>query len=289
VTATGGLRVESHSADYHDSNGADFSPTNTMVGGHLSVTGEIESGSTWYATLSRGYKAGGFNIGEFIPPEVLEFDPEFLWNLESGVHLRNAARTLQFDASVFYMWREDQQVASSYQLDPGDPLSYVFFTDNAARGRNYGLEASLNWSVRPSLLLGATLGLLESEYLDYHYGDRNLDGREQASAPPYQYSISAEWTSNRGWMARADVTGCASFYFDTSNDQRSNAYTLLNLKAGYESGRWSVYAWGRNVLDETYAVRGFYFGLEPPDFADKLYIQRGDPRLAGVTFTWSVW
>jgi hypothetical protein len=36
-------------------------------------------------------------------------------------------------------------------------------------------------------------------------------------------------------------------------------------------------------------VRGFYFGLEPPDFADKLYIQRGDPRLAGVTFTWSVW
>ena len=89
-------------------------------------------------------------------------------------------------------------------------------------------------------------------------------------------------------MARADVTGCASFYFDTSNDQRSNAYTLVNLKAGYESGRWSVYAWGRNVFDEKYAVRGFYFGLEPPDFADKLYIQRGDPRIAGVTFTWSV-
>jgi len=289
VTATGGLRVESHSADYHDSDGADLSPTNTMVGGHLSVTGELESASTWYATLSRGYKAGGFNIGEFIPPDLLEFDPEYLWNLESGLHMRNAARTLQADVAVFYMWREDQQVASSYQLDPGDPLSYVFFTDNAARGRNYGLEASLSWSVRPSLLVGATLGLLESEYLDYQYGDRNLDGREQASAPPYQYSLSAEWTSPQGWMARADVRGCASFYFDTSNDQRSNAYTLVNLKAGYESGRWSVYAWGRNVFDEKYAVRGFYFGLEPPDFADKLYIQRGDPRLAGVTFTWSMW
>jgi outer membrane receptor protein involved in Fe transport len=289
VTANGGLRVESYSADYRDSTGADFSPTNTMVGGHLSIMGEIQSSSTWYATLSRGYKAGGFNIGEFIPSSLLEFDPEYLWNLESGLHLRNAARTLQADVSIFYMWREDQQVASSYQLDPGDPLSYVFFTDNAARGRNYGLEASLNWSLRPSLLLGATLGLLESEYLDYRYGDRNLDGREQASAPPYQYSLSAEWTSRRGWMVRADVLGCAAFYFDTSHDQRSNAYTLVNLKAGYESSRWSVYAWGRNVFDERYAVRGFYFGLEPPDFADRLYIQRGDPRIAGVTFTWSLW
>jgi hypothetical protein len=41
------------------------------------------------------------------------------------------------------------------------------------------------------------------------------------------------------------------------------------------------------VFDEEYAVRGFYFGLEPPDFANELYIQRGDPRLVGVTATWS--
>jgi hypothetical protein len=36
-----------------------------------------------------------------------------------------------------------------------------------------------------------------------------------------------------------------------------------------------------------YAVRGFFFGNEPPDFADKLYIQRGDPRQVGVTFHYS--
>jgi outer membrane receptor protein involved in Fe transport len=60
----------------------------------------------------------------------------------------------------------------------------------------------------------------------------------------------------------------------------------VNLKAGYSGERWSAYAWGRNVFDENYAVRGFYFGLEPPDYADKLYVQRGDPRSAGVTFEW---
>jgi outer membrane receptor protein involved in Fe transport len=47
-----------------------------------------------------------------------------------------------------------------------------------------------------------------------------------------------------------------------------------------------VQAWIRNVTDEDYAVRGFYFGLEPPDYANKLYVQRGDGRLAGITVQW---
>ena len=42
----------------------------------------------------------------------------------------------------------------------------------------------------------------------------------------------------------------------------------------------------RNVINENYAVRGFYFRLEPPDYADKLYFQRGDGRLAGITLQW---
>ncbi len=288
MTLSAGLRVETHSADYRDSDGARFSPVDTMVGGHLSLAGDMGSDSTWYATLARGYKAGGFNIGEFIPEDLLEYDPEYLWNLETGLHLRDPSSTVSADLAVFYMWRIEEQVSSSYQVDPGDPLSYVFYTSNAAKGRNYGLEATLAWRAQPSLLLGATLGLLGSEYLDYQYGDRNLDGREQASAPPYQYSFSAEWGRDRGWMARADVTGCASFYFDTSNDQQSKPYALVNLKAGYVADHWTVHAWARNVFDEKYAVRGFYFGLEPPDYADKLYIQRGDPQLAGVTFTWSL-
>ena len=87
-------------------------------------------------------------------------------------------------------------------------------------------------------------------------------------------------------MARADLSGSAAFYFDASHDQRSDPYTLVNLKAGYGRGPWSVYAWARNVFDEKYAVRGFFFALEPPDYPDKLYIQRGDGRLVGVTLQW---
>ena len=43
--------------------------------------------------------------------------------------------------------------------------------------------------------------------------------------------------------------------------------------------------WGRNLLDKNYTVRGFYFGDEPPDFNNKLYVQLGEPRNWGVHLT----
>ena len=286
MSLTAGMRAETRSADYSDSDGARFDPRDDMVGGQVSLQGPLGAANQWYATVARGYKAGGFNIGQFVPEDRRQFTPEYLWSAESGLRFASADANVQGDIALFYMWREDQQVASSFQLDPGDPLSYVFYTDNAARGRNYGLEASFAWQPAERLSLGATLGLLHSEYVGYQYGDRNLDGREQAHAPGYQYSLSAQWGGGEGWMARADFNGVDAFYFDTSHDQRSDPYTLLNLKAGYSRGPWSVEAWVRNVMDENYAVRGFYFGLEPPDYADKLYVQRGDGRLAGITLQW---
>ncbi|RPI12505.1 MAG: TonB-dependent receptor, partial [Lysobacterales bacterium] len=283
-----GLRIERRTARYDDSDGTEFEPTDTMLGGHASLSGEFASGRTWYVTASRGYKAGGFNIGALVPDERREFEPEYLWNLEAGARYESDDGRLVAEAALFHMWRESQQVATSFQLDPGDPLSYVFYTDNAARGRNAGVEASATWRAADDLRLGATLGLLHTEYVDYRYGDRDLDGREQAHAPGWQYSLSAEWTSPRGLTARADLMGSDDFYFDASHDEKSRPYALLHLKAGWTGEQWSVYAWARNALDERYAVRGFYFGLEPPDFENRLYVQQGDPRQVGITVQWSL-
>jgi iron complex outermembrane receptor protein len=286
MTLSAGLRVEGRSANYSDSDGADFEPDDRMLGGHLSLRGELGPAAGWYATASRGYKAGGFNIGQLVPEDRRTFAPEYLWSLEGGIRLATVDAAVEGELSLFHMWRDDQQVATSFQVDPGDPLSYIFFTDNAASGHNYGLEARLAWRPLDALTVQGSLGLLHSEYIDYRYGDRDLDGREQAHAPAWQYSVAAEWRGQRGLMLRADVAGTDAFYFDASHDQRSERRAIVNLKAGYSGPRWAVYGWGRNVFDESYAVRGFYFGLEPPDFANKLYVQRGDPRQLGVTVEW---
>ena len=88
-------------------------------------------------------------------------------------------------------------------------------------------------------------------------------------------------------IAARNLSGEAGFYFDTSHDQRSDARFLANVRAGYGAERWSLEVWVRNLFDERYPVRGFWFGNEPPDFPNRLYLRWGDPRQAGLTARYS--
>lgn len=278
-----GLRLEHRDADYSDSNGLVSSPGETMLGGHLSFTYQLMSDAFFYASLSRGYKAGGFNISRAVPDDRREFDAEFLWNYEFGFKGLWPNRPITSNISFFYSKREDQQVSTSFQNDPTDPSSFTFFNDNAAKGRNFGLEADLNWMVNDRWQLQGSLGLLDTEFDEFITAERDLSGREQAHAPAYTYALSGRYTHPGGMFARIDITGKDEFFYSDSHDQMSERYKLVNLRLGYEAESWTAYVWGRNVFDEIYTVRGFFFGNEPPDFPNTLYTRQGDPRQFGVT------
>ncbi len=286
LTLSTGLRVERRTADYADSNGLRVAPDDSMLGGHLTLTFRQATGRDLYASLTRGYKAGGLNTGSDVPDPLRLYDPEFLWSLETGIKTRSADGRFDSQTSLFYMRRSDQQVSSSVQTDPSDPLTFLLLTDNAARGENLGLEAQLGFRPVPVLRLGATLGLLRARFIDYAVDGRSLDGRDQPHAPRYQASLSADLRLPSGFFARADATAMDAFFFSASHDERSWAYQLVNLRIGYEREAWTVSAWTRNLFDERYAVRGFFFGNEPPDFAPRRYLLNGDPRQAGVSFSY---
>jgi len=278
-----GARVERREVDYVDSAGLDLEPIETMVGGELSYIHKFNDDTNGFATLSRGYKGGGFNLG-FVPPGRREFDAESMWNLEFGLKTGAPDDRWFYSSSVFYNVREDQQVETSFQVDPNDPASFVFFTDNAARGRTWGLEADIRYFATHRTELYATLGLLKAEFEDFVTPQVDASGRDQAHAPRYTFSAGGIYRHESGWFGRVDVTGMDEFYFDVSHDQVSDAYVMTNLRLGYEAERWSAALWIRNAFDERYAVRGFYFGNEPPLFPPTLYIRQGDPRHTGVTF-----
>src|SRR5688572_3789290 len=280
-----GARGERRSADYGDSDGAAFSPAENMYGGSLSLRRDLGERSTGYIKLARGYKAGGFNIGAEVPPDHRTFDAEALHNLEVGFRSANDDGSVSGDVALFYMRRHEQQVPTGQQLEVGNPLSFVLYTDNAASGDNYGLEATLRWQPVPSLLLDLRSAILETQYLDYQYGERNLDGREQAHAPEYQFDVGVEYRHPRGVYARVDFAGQDDFYFDVSHDERAPARLLTHLKAGYSGERWRAEVWVRNLFDRYYSQRGFFFANEPPDWVPTRYLQAGDPRHAGVTVT----
>lgn len=289
-----GLRAERRSADYRDSGMQDGAPRVTdtsddenMWGGQATLHFDPQDNMRVFATVSRGYKAGGFNLGQAAAIKQ-QFDPEYLWSLDVGAKGEWFERRLYADITAFYMRREDMQVSTGFQLDPvGDPNSYLFFTDNASGGRNAGVETSVRWRLTRQIEIGGSLGLLHTRYKGFRPEGVDLSDRDQAHAPEYQLALNATWRSPLGWMARVDFAAIDDYYFDVPpNDQRAPAYSLTNLKAGYEADRWAVYAWARNVFDEDYIVRGFYFGNEPPGFDDKRYTQFGEPRQIGMNVRW---
>ncbi len=292
-----GLRLEQRDADYSDrgiAGGApqtsDLSAKDRMIGGQVSLSADLTEDSTAYVSVSRGYKAGGFNLGN-IPAQARQFDPEYLWSAESGIKVSLLDSRLFLDAAVFYQWRKDLQIRSGQQLDPTNPGTYTFVTDNLPSGYNAGMETSLNYAVSSSLTIGGSLGLLRTKSAGGVREDGSIaPSREQAHAPEYSAALFADWRHPSGLMARIDVGAKDNFYFDVASDHdmQSHSYALANLKLGFERDRWGAFFWIRNAFDEGYAIRGFYFYNEPPFFEKSLYTQLGDPRQLGFTVRWQM-
>jgi outer membrane receptor protein involved in Fe transport len=280
---TVGARVERRDVEYVDSSGLDLIPSEPMWGGEVAYMHTFSPDTNGFVILSRGYKGGGFNLG-VVPEGSREYDSESMWNLEVGTRTSFAGDRVFLGASVFYNLREDQQVETSFQIDPNDPASFVFFTDNAAEGETFGLEADARWLATDRFELYANLGLLDATFNEFVTPQVDASGREQAHAPRYTYAVGGIYRHESGWFGRVDVTGKDEFYFDVSHDQISEPYSVTNARLGYETDRWTAQLWLRNAFDERYAVRGFFFGNEPPLFPPTLYIRQGDPRQLGVTF-----
>jgi iron complex outermembrane recepter protein len=288
-TLTLGLRYEQRSADYADSSDQPFPRArDRMPGGNLSWLWDAGAARQYYATLSRGYKAGGFNIGAEVDPAARRFRAEALWNLELGLRAHSRDDAVSLQADVYAMRRVSMQVYSSHQLLPDNPLTYVFFTGNAAHGDNLGFEGELQWRPVARWTMSASLSLQSTRYLGYTEDGLDLRGRGQAYAPDWQCALAAGYQHPSGVFARLDLQAQDGFYFSASHNQRAARRELVNLRAGWRGSRWTASLWARNLLNTRYAVDGFYFGDEPPDFPTKLYLQNGDPRQVGATLSYDL-
>ena len=285
-TLTVGLRLERHSASYDDNAGVSSAPEDSLVGGRVAYDRALASGVVGYGSISRGYKAGGFNIDGTLPANLREYEPEVLWNFEAGVKARAADGRLSFRGSVFHMRRDDVQIDSSIVIFQEDgSTEFIDFVGNAAQGTNSGAEVDVEFTPTDVVSLYARVGLLRSEYEDYINGEGvDLDGRGQAHAPGYQFSVGADFAFGEKYFAQVEIDGRDEFYFSDSHSEKSTPYTLLNASLGYRGRDWSVTAWARNLANEDYFVRGYFFGNDPRDgYTDRSFTQLGEPRRLGIT------
>lgn len=286
---TVGLRLERHESDYHDVDGVAFEPNDNLWGGRIALSHLIRTNTMIYASMSRGYKSGGFNTDGTLDADLRQFDPETLYNAEVGVKGNWRDDTIVGRLALFYMWRDDMQVDTSIvRTRPDGSSEFIEYTGNAAKGNNYGAELELRIRPTERIELFGSLGLLQSEYQNFVNGTgEELDGRQQAQAPSYQFFASAQYRLQNGLFARAAVEGKDAYYFSDSHSFQSKPYELLHLSAGLQRENWGVTAWIHNAFDKEYAVKGYFFGNDPRiDYAPAGYTQLGEPRRVGVTLDW---
>ena len=160
-----------------------MSPDETMFGGEISLSRWFERNINGYLSLSQSFKAGGFNLG-VTPEGKRAFDKELLWNVEVGLKSLLINERLQLNAAIFYSKRRDQQVRTSSQLIANDPASFVFYTDNAAKGKSVGVESNIKWIHNEHVQMYLNLGILKARF-DEYIGQSSLNGRDLAHAPRY--------------------------------------------------------------------------------------------------------
>lgn len=149
--------------------------------------------SNVYATVSKGYRAGGFNIqmfsdilqtelnansskamrGSYDVPhtdadyervnKTIAYKPETSWNYEVGTHLNLFDNMIHFDLSAFYMQVRNQQLsvmASQY--------GFGRMMVNAGKSYSCGIEAALRGSaISDHLNWAASYGFTHAVFQDY--------------------------------------------------------------------------------------------------------------------------
>jgi outer membrane receptor protein involved in Fe transport len=220
----------------------------SRVTGRAAIDHEISYGdfgeSRLYASVARGYKAGGLNPGNSNTPE---FAPESLNAFEIGAKNDLFRRTVQANLSAFYYDYNDLQL--------GQRVAGTAITSNGD-ARVWGLEGEFLFLPTPGLQLNANVSYLNTRIGDFSTVDAanpaqvdprtmppattpqvavNLRGNELPYAPDFKLNVGAQYKmplGGSGWsaMLRGDYVHQGSYFareFNTPND-RIKSWSIAN-------------------------------------------------------------
>ena len=157
-----------------------------------------------YASVSRGFKSGGFQGQLSFDPAALQpFDDEEVLAYEVGMKSRLAGNSLEFNASVFFYDYEDMQFYGGL-FD--SPVGVLFGIANIGDAEIKGAEADLWWRPTEGLDLRFGLGYLDTEITN-SVVDGVATGSELPNSPEFTFSSMAryEWAISGTLMAEVAV------------------------------------------------------------------------------------
>ena len=264
------------------------------------LTLDLGSGSNLYAVVSKGFRAGGYNIQMFSDifsneqreigkgfaamakgdmtvehtaedyakvEETITYKPETSWNYELGTHLNLFGGKLHADAAVYYMRVRDLQLS----VMAGD-YGYGRQMINAGRSSSCGLELSLRGTALDNRFTwAATYGYTHCQLLDY-------EDNQVPFIPTHTFSAMTDYRIGK-FTFGLNVAGNGPTYWDVDNEYRQKLYATLGAHAMVDFGCIKLNVWGRNLTDTKYNTMLVNSSI---DGTKRSFAQQGNPLQVGA-------
>lgn len=271
--------------------------------------------SNIYATISKGYRAGGYNIqmfsdilqtelnanrqqalrGDYEVPHTAEdykkvnqtisYKPEVSWNYEVGSHLNLFNHAIHLDFSAFYMKVKNQQLsvmAGNY--------GFGRMMVNAGKSHSCGIEAALrgqlaNGNIDWMLNYGYTHAVFD-EYTDEE-GEKTVSYKDKkvpyvpthtlSAMADYRLAFNSKLLRNMVFGANVNMQG--KTYWDNGNTYSQDIYAVLGGHIAFDFGIMQLNIWGKNLTDTNYNT----FAVDNAATGKREYFaQRGNPFQCGI-------
>lgn len=239
----------------------------------LTVQWRPNNDSMYYASVKRGFKAGGYDhllvSNQATDAGIMDrfgFDSEEVTSYELGLKLTLADGTAQLNGAIFLSEFDDLQLGGF--LNSTDTINIV---TNAGSADSQGVEFDLRWLATDQLTVFAAVAYLDSRYGDYKdapcytlqtsgcvNGRQDLTDKKLQFASDWKGTLSAEyiWPLSRGleltgFMQLSYVDG---FPLQADLDPKlwQGSYTKVDarLTLSNEENSWELSVIGRNLGDK---------------------------------------
>ncbi|MBV8605689.1 MAG: TonB-dependent receptor [Pelomonas sp.] len=256
----------------------------------LGVDYKLSTTTNLYASWSRGFKSGGYNIRAntaAVPQSSKPFDDETLDSFEIGSKSSFDGGHFELNTALFDNKYKNVQLSvfSSYTMPNGQQGFFGDFT-NAGKATVRGLELEYAWRPDSVWVVSGNVSVLDAKYDEYLSRGVNIASQERfADTPHTTGAVDVEARTGTPWggtlRSHLGVSYRSQVYptTDLSPVIAQGAYALVNAGMVWERNKhWTFALQGSNLTNKAYRTDGY--NIPALGILDGYY---GPPRTVTVT------